>query len=347
MTDERSSPAPLLEVNGLTVWFGRRRRGSPPVKAVDGVDLRLDAGETLGLVGESGSGKTTVGRAIVGLQRPTQGEVRIDGHDMYARRKVPPSIRRAAQMVFQDPSSSLDPRQKVGGALDEVLHIHHIGTKGDRHERIGRLLDQVGLAEEHLGRYPHELSGGQRQRAAIARALAVEPRLIVCDEPVTALDVSIQAQVINLLISLQDELGIGYVLVSHDLSVVRYVAHRVAVMHLGRVVEAGAMNELYGDALHPYTIALMSAVPSAEVSDTRPPRVVVSGEPPDPGNPPTGCSFHPRCWLRTELGHPPACASQEICLRQPSGAAEGHLVACHFVEEVRPHLPSQQVNRTQ
>jgi len=344
MSTAGATTPPLLEVRDLKVWFGKKDRHHKPVKAVDGIDLMVAAGETLGLVGESGSGKTTVGRAIVGLQRPTAGEVLVEGHNIHRRRSVSPELRRAVQMIFQDPYSSMDPRQKVGRAVEEVLLIHGLADKRARAERVASLLDQVGLLDEHRTRHPHELSGGQRQRAAIARALAAEPRLIVCDEPVTALDVSIQAQVINLLIALQDELSIGYVLVSHDLSVVRYVAHRVAVMHLGRAVETGSRTALYDDARHPYTIALMSAVPSAEVSASKPPRVVVAGEPPDPANPPPGCSFHPRCWLRSQLQRPPLCEQEEPCLRQPPDAADGHLVSCHFVEQVRAHLPALRAN---
>jgi oligopeptide/dipeptide ABC transporter ATP-binding protein len=330
--------APLVEVRDLKVHFPitkgvvlRRRLGE--VRAVDGVSLQIRRGETVGLVGESGSGKSTLGRTIVRLHRPTEGSVLFDGRDLGTvegdelRR-----TRRNLQMVFQDPSASLDPRMTVGSSVAEPLRIHRIGTRGERRQQVRDLLDRVGLRPEHAGRYPHELSGGQRQRVGVARALALSPAVIIADEPVSALDVSIQAQIINLLERLQGQFGLTYLLIAHDLSVVRHISDRVAVMYLGRVVEVATSTELYAAPLHPYTVSLLSAVPVPDpaVEATRQ-RIILKGDQPSPAAPPSGCRFHTRCWLRERLGNPEECETVDPPLRN---LAPGHTVACHFAERV-------------
>ena len=353
MTDEQ----PLLEVRDLQVWFpilgGVWRRRTGWVRAVDGVSFDVARGETLGLVGESGSGKTTTGRAIVRVNRPTGGSIRLGGEDLLALDgETLRKRRRQFQMVFQDPYSSLDPRQTVGEIIGEPLAIHGLPADRDRRRRMRELLDLVNLDAAFADRYPHEFSGGQRQRIGIARALAVEPDLIVCDEPISALDVSVQAQVINLLARLQRDLGLTYLFIAHDLAVIRHIADRVAVMYLGRIVEIAPVDELFARPAHPYTLALLSAVPvpDADVERTRR-RVILTGDIPSPADPPAGCHFHTRCWLYDRLGRPDRCATDDPVLAvlaadgtapglatvqasgQPAGVAQ-HRVACHFPDQV-------------
>jgi len=293
------SGAPLLEVRDLAVHFARNagplglRREI--VQAVSGVSFTIAAGETLGLVGESGCGKTTLARAVLRLLEPTAGSVTFDGQDVLALAPRPlRALRRRMQIVFQDPYASLNPRLTVGRAVREGLTIHKLAAGAEAERRVARLLEEVGLTADAAARYPHELSGGQRQRVSIARALAVEPDLLVCDEPVSALDVSVQAQVLNLFADLQAHRRLAYLFITHDLAVVRHLAPRVLVMYLGRVVEEGPTPELFARPLHPYTQALLSAVPVPDPVRRRR-RIVLSGEPPSPVRPPPGCPFHPRC----------------------------------------------------
>ena len=288
----------LLEVENLVVHFERREGlfgRSQTVQAVNGVSLNLARGETLGLVGESGCGKTTLARAILRLIEPTLGAVRFDGTDVLALAARPMrALRRRMQIVFQDPWSSLNPRMKVGTAIREGIEIHKIAEGAEADRQVAELLDEVGLPREAAGQYPHAFSGGQRQRIGIARALAVRPELIVCDEPVSALDVSVQAQVLNLLADLQARHGLSYLFISHDLAVVRHLAPRVAVMYAGRIVEEGPAEAVFKGPKHPYTAALLSAVPVPDPKAGRN-RIVLEGEPPSPVRPPSGCPFHPRC----------------------------------------------------
>ena len=319
---------PLLDVRDLVKHYGARAmlgRSAAPVRAVDGVSLVLGRGETLGLVGESGCGKTTVGRTIIRLQEPTSGQALLDGVDIF--RLGPDALRafrRRVQMIFQDPYGSLNPRMRVGDAIAEGMDIHHIGTKPQRRGRVATLLEEVGLDAGYASRYPHEFSGGQRQRIGIARALAVEPELIICDEPVSSLDVSVQAQVLNLLSDLQRARGLSYLFIAHDLAVVRQVADRIAVMYLGRIVETGPADRVLSAPRHPYTVALRSAVPEASVTPTAA-RIVLSGDPPSPAAPPPGCAFHTRCF------HPKRderCRIERPELRPLAGVH----VACHYAE---------------
>ena len=337
----RDAGGPLLTVKGLKVYFpitgGVLRRRTGWVRAVDGVDFEIDRGETLGLVGESGSGKTTIGRSIVRITEPIAGSIEMDGQDLLSlkgeqlRRR-----RRRFQMVFQDPYSSLDPRQTVGEILAEPLRVHDLAPGKARAKRVAELLDLVGLDPSFVERYPHEFSGGQRQRIGIARALAVEPELIVCDEPISALDVSIQAQVINLLERLQKDLGLTYLFIAHDLAVVRHIADRVAVMYLGKIVEVAPSDVLYEQPLHPYTVALLSAVPVPDAKTERSRRrIILTGDIPSPANPPSGCRFHTRCWLRERLGNPEICVTDDPPLIPLSDGRPDQAAACHFASELR------------
>ena len=317
----------LVEVDHLKLYFPIKQgvlidREVARVHAVDDVTFTLTEGETLGLVGESGCGKTTLSRALMRLIDATDGSIRFRGNDITsASRKQMQPLRREMQMVFQDPFASLNPRKRVGQIISAPLKLH--GLDGDDVEpKVRELLTRVGLSAEHMNRYPHEFSGGQRQRIGVARALALEPRLIVLDEPVSALDVSVQAQIINLLDDLQDDFGLTYLFVAHDLSVVRHVSDRIAVMYLGKLMELSPAEELYQKPIHPYTSALLSAIPIPDPKENRArDRTVVSGEPPNPINPPSGCVFHPRCPRATEV-----CKTVEPPLAR---YANGHLAACH------------------
>jgi peptide/nickel transport system ATP-binding protein len=334
-----SANGSLLRLEDLRVFFPimqglllRRHLGE--VRAVDGVDLEVRRGQSVGLVGESGSGKTTLGRAVVALAKPTSGSIAFDGKDVWALdRDERARLRRRVQMVFQDPHASLDPRMTVAASIAEPLEIHRLGSRADRKKRVSELLELVGLHRTHADRYPHELSGGQRQRVGVARALSLGPDLIVADEPVSALDVSIQAQIVNLLQELRHELGLTSILIAHDLAVVRHVSEAIAVMYLGRIVERAETADLYREPLHPYTVALLSAVPIPDpVVEARRERIVLRGDVPSPASPPPGCAFHTRCWLREKLGNPEACSTEVPALR---ALRSGHLVACHFAEEGR------------
>jgi len=321
----------LLSVRELRKHFPIRKglfsRVAGQVRAVDGVSFDLRAGETLGLVGESGCGKTTTGRCLLRLIEPTSGDVRFDGRPVTgASPRQLRSLRREMQIVFQDPYSSLNPRLTVGSMFAEPLEIHGIARGAAARARAAELLELVGLAPDHARRYPHEFSGGQRQRIGIARALAVKPRLLVLDEPVSALDVSIQAQIVNLLADLQRELSLTYLFVAHDLAVVEHISTRVAVMYLGRIVELADRATLYRDARHPYTRSLLSAVPVPD-PDRRSKRIVLAGDVPSPARPPSGCRFHPRCPLAAERGELARCSQHDPPLRE---IAPGHWVACHF-----------------
>ena len=331
------SDAPaLLEVDGVSVHFPitkgivfRREVGT--VRAVDGVTLSLGEHETLGLVGESGSGKTTLGRAIVGLYPPTFGSIRFNGRplDDDLRRRE----RGRLQMVFQDPVASLDPRWTTARSIEEPLRLAGVRDRGERRTRVAELLDVVGLPERFARRYPHELSGGQRQRVGVARALALRPAVVVADEAVSALDVSVQAQILNLLERLQREFGLSYVFIAHDLGVVEHISDRVAVMYLGRIIELAPTESLFRDPLHPYTVSLLSAIPVPDPAvETSRERIVLRGDPPNPAAPPPGCRFHTRCWLRERLDDPIVCRTDDPPLRT---LADGHVAACHFAEQLR------------
>jgi oligopeptide transport system ATP-binding protein len=319
---------PLLQVKNLTKEFdigaGFLLRNPNVVHAVDNVSFHIEAGETLGLVGESGSGKSTTGRCILRLIDPTSGEIWFQGRNVSALdTSAFRALCRDMQIIFQDPFASLNPRMTVGTIIGEALTIHKLAKSKEAFtDRVVELLETVGLRSEHMHRYPHEFSGGQRQRIGIARALAVEPKLIICDEPVSALDVSIQAQVINLLEDLQGKLGLTYLFIAHDLSVVEHISHRVAVMYLGRIVEIATARDLYANPLHPYTEALLSAVPVTDPKARRK-RIVLQGEVPSPINPPSGCHFHTRCPIRKL----PLCSTEVPQLKQ---TASGHYVACHL-----------------
>ena len=319
---------PLLAVRDLVKYYtagGLFARGAPPVRAVDGVSFDVGRGETLALVGESGCGKSSVGRTVLRLQEPTGGEVRFEDVDVFGLdRTALRRLRRRMQIIFQDPYGSLNPRMTIGAAIAEGIEIHRLATGPEVGRRVGALLEEVGLDAGYGRRYPHEFSGGQRQRIGIARALAVEPSFIVCDEPVSALDVSVQAQVLNLLADLQRDRGLSYLFIAHDLAVVRQIAQRAAVMYLGRIVEAGPTEALLAAPRHPYTVALLSAVPEPDPSRRRS-RIVLSGDLPSPSNPPPGCPFHTRCF------HPSRnvrCRT-EVPMLRPVGATTA---ACHYAE---------------
>jgi oligopeptide transport system ATP-binding protein len=333
---ESTAVSPLLSVRQLVKHFpvrgGILRRTSGQVHAVDDVSFDVYPGETLGLVGESGCGKTTVGRTLLRIVPPTSGTIVFDGHDLATLKgNEPKAFRRAAQMIFQDPFSSLDPRVTVGETIGEGLRIHGIGSRAERVERVREIMNLVGMRPYYTQRYPHEFSGGQRQRIGIARALILHPKLVVCDEPVSALDVSIQSQILNLLKDLQKQLSLTYLFIAHNLAVIRYISDRVGVMYLGKLVEIAPTEELFDRPLHPYTQALMSAIPAADPArrEARN-RIILVGDVPSPIDPPSGCRFHTRCPLAIDI-----CREIEPRLKQ---YGEGHTAACHLIDA---HFASQ------
>jgi oligopeptide/dipeptide ABC transporter ATP-binding protein len=327
-----TATTPLLETRGLQVWYpvrgGMRWRPKGYVRAVDGVDLSVMPGETLGLVGESGCGKSTLGRAIMRLQRKTGGDILFDGKDVSgasgaARR----ALKRQMQIIFQDSAGSFNPRLRVRDIVGEGLKVHGVGDREARAEMVGEMLERVGLSRDMANRYPHEFSGGQRQRIGIARGLVLKPRLVVADEPVSALDVSIQSQVLNLLVDFKKHLNLSYVFVAHNLAVVSYISDRIAVMYLGRVVELGPTEAIYQNPQHPYTVSLLSAIPRIG-SDRSRSRVMLKGDPPSPMNPPSGCRFHLRCPIARMH-----CSKEEPVLAN-AGTTAGHAAACHYPGEM-------------
>jgi len=332
--DMLTEKEPLIQVHNLKKYFPIRRgvlqRQVGAVQAVDGISFDIIKGETLGLVGESGCGKSTAGRTILQLLSPTAGEVLLNGQNLTKlSRSELRKQRRRMQMIFQDPYSSLNPRMTVGNIVGEPLLIHNIGNAASRRERVQDLLKLVGLNPYFINRYPHEFSGGQRQRIGVARALATNPSFIVADEPISALDVSIQAQVVNLLDDLKSELGLTYLFIAHDLSMVRYISDRVAVMYLGRIVELSHRDEIYDHPLHPYTQALLSAIPIPDpFKEEKRQRIILEGDVPSPANPPTGCRFHPRCGYATDI-----CRAEDPEFRNMGTSSKSHMVACHYAEK--------------
>jgi oligopeptide/dipeptide ABC transporter ATP-binding protein len=328
------SESPIVAVRDVRKHYpikrGVIRREVGRIRAVDGVSFELRRGETLGIVGESGCGKSTLGRLLLRLEEPTSGQVYFDGEDIYRMgRSRLRELRREVQIVMQDPYTSLDPRMTVGDIVGEPFAIHRdVAPRGSARARVQELLELVGLDPEHVNRYPHQFSGGQRQRIGIARGLALRPKVVVCDEPVSALDVSVQAQVVNLLDRLQQELGLSYVFIAHDLSVVRHISDRVGVMYLGKMVELGAQHEIYGRPAHPYTQALLSAVPIPDPARRGlTERLVLEGDVPSPANPPSGCHFRTRCWKARDR-----CAAEEPALELRSTS---HPDACHYSDAGR------------
>jgi oligopeptide transport system ATP-binding protein len=324
----------VLKAENLVKYYpikaGVLRRTVGHVKAVDGVSFELYKGETLGIVGESGCGKSTLGRMLMRLEEPTEGKLTFDGVDVYSQKGAEMRrLRRDIQIVFQDPYTSLNPRKTVGDIVGEPFEIHRdVVPKGGRRRRVQELLDLVGLNPEHINRYPHQFSGGQRQRIGIARGVALNPKVIICDEPVSALDVSVQAQVVNLLEKLQNELGLAYIFIAHDLSVVRHISDRVGVMYLGKLVELGDEDQIYSRPTHPYTQALLSAVPLPDptMRNIRE-QIVLTGDVPSPANPPVACRFHTRCWKAQEI-----CSIDEPLLIERPDGQSAHDSACHFAE---------------
>jgi oligopeptide transport system ATP-binding protein len=327
--------APLLQVTGLKkhfpVYGGLLRRQVATVYAVDGVDFEIRKGEVFSLVGESGCGKTTLGRAVLRLTEPTAGKIVFEGIDVMALKDAGlRRLRAKMQIVFQDPFGSLNPRMPVSDIIGEGLLAQGMSDRKERDGRVEDALEAVGLRRDYTRRYPHEFSGGQRQRIGVARALALNPSFIVLDEPVSALDVSIQSQVLNLLTDLRRDFDLTYLFISHNLSVIQYVSDRVGVMYLGQIVETGDVEALYREPRHPYTVALLSAIPNPDPRNRRR-RLVLKGDVPSPVNPPSGCHFHTRCWLREQLGNPEECVASEPELRE---VAPGHVAKCHFAEQV-------------
>ena len=318
----------LIDVIDLKKYYpltaGLLSRHAGDVKAVDGVTFSIGKGEIMGLVGESGCGKSTLGRTILRLEEPTSGKILYNGEDIAAlNRKEMRSLRKELQIVFQDPEASLDPRMSVGDSIAEPLIVHHLGSDREQSQRIAALMEQVGLQPDQAELYPHEFSGGQKQRIGIARALAVNPSLIVADEPVSALDVSIQAQILNLLLDIQQKYGLSYLFIAHDLAVIKYMAHRIAVMYLGKIVELADNAELFSNPLHPYTISLLAAVPDVRKRGQETTRELLSGDVPSPVNPPSGCRFHTRCPRAVDI-----CSHEKPVLRE---VKPGHQAACHLV----------------
>ncbi|MFF2588863.1 ABC transporter ATP-binding protein [Peribacillus butanolivorans] len=319
-------PEPLISINDVKKYypigsglFGKKDKW---LKAVDGISLNVRQGETVGLVGESGCGKSTLGRMVVGLLEPTSGDVKFEGSSLLSKGRNKKELGKNIQMIFQDPYSSLNPRMTVANIIAEPLVLHKIGTKSERQKRVDELLEKVGLTSAHGARYPEEFSGGQRQRIGIARALALNPKLIVCDEPVSALDVSIQAQILNLLKDIQEDMGLSYIFIAHGLQAVKHISDRIIVMYLGKVMEVSETNQLFEHPLHPYTEALISAVPEPDPSIRDRERIILSGDIPSPSNPPVGCRFHTRCPLADER-----CRREDPPLEQVS---EGRWVACLY-----------------